>query len=400
MPRPVDSSIPIQRCDGGCDPAHRIGPIVSVEQGGGPLCRRISRYCFGSARVTNRSRWHRSLAGSGRYGHGEQAMTTAPTAPAYRLRLPDPDRVAVSVAPARHASMLALLREVAAGSSAGDSTQLAAAISRQLRPTARFALTALGPAGAGLVPDCATPIPPPTEVPVAVQAQRLRELPGATLTAELEQTFGSGLPVGWRLAADHPRRWLHALAAASLDAWEVSERRWRDCGPLLDREVRRVGVAVVRGGLDALLNNLHPRIRYADGTVALTARCTAEYDLAGRRLVLVPMIAGPGAVFAGFELRDVAYLAYPAGRVNGADTAGGDALTLILGAPRAAILRQLRHPCTVQQIAVAVRCAPNTATYHCQQLETAGLVTRRREQRAVWMTRTTRGAELLDLLSG
>jgi hypothetical protein len=57
------------------------------------------------------------------------------------------------------------------------------------------------------------------------------------------------------------------MADASLDAWAAIEPWWRAAGPLLDREVRRVGTAAVRGGLGALLNHLHPRISYRDATI-------------------------------------------------------------------------------------------------------------------------------------
>jgi DNA-binding MarR family transcriptional regulator len=237
-------------------------------------------------------------------------------------------------------------------------------------------------------------------VPVAAQAERLRQLPGARLQAELHATFGSCVPAGWRAAAERPQRWLHALASASLDAWGVSERRWRDAGPLLGREFRRVGIAVVRAGLDALLNSLHPRIRYAAGVLSLASAADRDVDLARRRLALLPMIAGPGAVFGCFDLPDVACLAYPLRGLDGPDAADVDALALIISAPRAAILRQLRHPRTIHELARAVHCAPNTASYHCHQLETAGLITRHRERRVVRVTRTVRGAELLDLMSG
>jgi hypothetical protein len=56
------------------------------------------------------------------------------------------------------------------------------------------------------------------------------------------------------------------MADASLDTWAAVEPQWRAAGPLLDREIRRFGTAAVRGGMAALLNSLHPRIRYHDGS--------------------------------------------------------------------------------------------------------------------------------------
>jgi hypothetical protein len=70
------------------------------------------------------------------------------------------------------------------------------------------------------------------------------------LTEEL-QTAGDRdrFPPGWQIAGHQPRRWLNSMADASLDIWTVIEPRWRAAGPLLDREVRRVGTAAVRGGM-------------------------------------------------------------------------------------------------------------------------------------------------------
>jgi predicted MarR family transcription regulator len=46
-----------------------------------------------------------------------------------------------------------------------------------------------------------------------------------------------------------------------------------------------------------------------------------------------------------------------------------------------------------------VHCAPTTATYHLHQLAAAGLITREKAGPSVWVSRTARGDELVDLLS-
>jgi len=38
-------------------------------------------------------------------------------------------------------------------------------------------------------------------------------------------------------------------------------------------------------------------------------------------------------------------------------------------------------------------------SYHCGQLEAAGLIVRERRGQSVWVSRTARGHELVDLLS-
>jgi DNA-binding transcriptional ArsR family regulator len=257
-------------------------------------------------------------------------------------------------------------------------------------------------------PDLAQcPIPPLSDVSAAEQAQRLHELSGATLLADLASNFRGELPPWWRAAADRPRRWLDSFAVASLDGWAVIEPVWRRSQPLIDREARRVGAAVVRGGLEALLNSLHPRIRYHDGELIVLAGRDFVRDLAGRRLALVPMVCSPNGTAVNFDLPEVAYVGYPVRgfaenglhRSSSPDPSG-DALALVLGLARARALRAVHRPLTMGQLAVELQCEPCTASYHCDRLESAGLIVRERHGQSVWVTRTARGDELADLLSG
>jgi predicted MarR family transcription regulator len=63
------------------------------------------------------------------------------------------------------------------------------------------------------------------------------------------------------------------------------------------------------------------------------------------------------------------------------------------------MLRALRQPLAVSDLTAAVHCAPNTATYHPRQLTETGLITREKSGPIVWVNRTSRGDELVDLLS-
>jgi Mn-dependent DtxR family transcriptional regulator len=72
-----------------------------------------------------------------------------------------------------------------------------------------------------------------------------------------------------------------------------------------------------------------------------------------------------------------------------------DALALILGRLRAQTLRAATRPITAGRLAARLQCAPNTVTYHCAHLESAGLIVRERRGPMVWITRTARGEQLL-----
>jgi DNA-binding transcriptional ArsR family regulator len=330
------------------------------------------------------------------------SAATAAVRPSQELGAAAPFASATCVVLSPQHSVLSLLRQSAAGQPRGAPLSLLADVRNALRPQARFAAQSLS--GLSWTPDCCMPILPLADASVADQAARMREMPAAALTDELHAADGTlDSPALWRGAADQPRRWLDSMADASLDAWTVAEPRWRAAGPLLDREIRRIGTAAVRGGMAALLNSLHPRISYHDGTFTFTCRERSVIfgQVGSRRLALVPMIAGRDALLICFNHPDVLCIGYPVPQPGPDPQATADsALATILGPVRAAILRALHQPLIVSELAAAVHCAPTTATYHLHQLAAASLITRHKSGPSVQVSRTTRGDELVDLLSG
>jgi DNA-binding transcriptional ArsR family regulator len=336
---------------------------------------------------------------------GMIAATSTP-GPGYELPAGAPGAPAVSVGLGPQQSVVSLLRQAASGRSLGAPVGILAAIRAGLRPQARFAAQSFTAHGWTTIPETCTPISPLADASVADQAASLRDVPAAALTDELQPANGQQLPPQWRAAADQPRRWLNSMADASLDTWAVAAPRWQAAGPLLDREIRRVGTAVVRGGMAALLNSLHPGLSYRDGTFAFASPCDPRYTLGTlgsvgpRRLVLLPMIAGRRALLFSLERPDVCYIGYPLPAPRpGIQATADSALATILGPVRAAMLQALRQPLTVGDLAASVHCAPTTATYHLHQLVAAGLITRQKSGPSVWASRTARGNELVDLLS-
>lgn len=332
----------------------------------------------------------------------EAASIRATRRSGYQLLTGAPDTTTVSVVMAPQLSVLGLLRQAASGQSLGAPPGLLVAILKAMRPSARFATRSFTSAAPHICPESCAPISPLADVSVAEQACRLRDMAADALTAELNAAaYGQEFPPCWRAAGEQPRRWLNSMAEASLDVWSVIEPWWRAAGPLFDLEVRRAGIAAVRGGLAALLNNLHPRLSYANGVLTFAFPCDRNVTLGARRVALLPMIAGRDAVFVSFERPDVCYVAYPVRHLGRATQATADgALAIILGPVRAAILQALRQPLTVGELAVAAQCAPTTATYHLHRLAAAGMIIREQRGTTVRISRTLRGGELVDLLSG
>jgi DNA-binding transcriptional ArsR family regulator len=322
----------------------------------------------------------------------------------YRLRIGDPGALNVSLAKAPHLSLFLLLK---APSSSSAVWRTARAARASVRASARFALAPLVASAQQVYPDVvSTPIPPLGDVSVEEQVQRLRDLPDETVVEDLARTFGTKLPLAWRPAAEVPRRWLDSYAAATVDAWSVVSPRWQRAQPLLDLEIRRAGAAVVRGCTDVLLNALHPRMHYDNGEFWVPGTREATVQLGGRRLVLVPTVAGPSGRLICFDLPDIVYIAYPVpGQASlgayGAAPAdpGRDPLGGVLGRMRADLLRAVGRPLSMGQLADAVASSPRMTSYHCDQLEAAGLILRERHGQSVRVSRTARGHELVDLLS-
>jgi DNA-binding transcriptional ArsR family regulator len=335
---------------------------------------------------------------------------TTPSAPrpGHALHTGAPDAPAVSVVLAPQQSVLALLLQAASGQSWGAPAGLLPSVRDALRPQARFAAQSFTTPGWTPIPEACAPLSPMGDASVAEQVARIRDLPATALTRELEAGDNGDRhwPTLWRIAGDQPRRWLKSMADASLDTWTVTEPRWRAAGPLLDREIRRIGTAAVRGTMTALLNSLHPGLSYHDATFTYAPPCNPVFarrsfgPVGMRRLALLPMIAGRNALLFGFERPDICYIGYPLRQPRpSAPTRTDGTLATILGPVRAAMLQALRQPRAAGDLAAAVHCAPNTATYHLRQLTATGLITREKSGRSVWISRTSLGDELVDLLS-
>lgn len=309
----------------------------------------------------------------------------------------------LSVVRAPQNSVLALARQIRSTRTSGVApSDVRERVRAGLRRQSWFALTSVADPNQRFFPNCFAPLPPTSDTTVDQQVATLRDLPGNLLVSELDTMFGDALPDAWRPAARDPRRWLHSWARASLDIWTAAEHHWRAAGPTFDRELRRIGTAAVRGAVDVLLNSLHPRLSFRDDVLAFDCARPLRVPLGGRKLVLLPMIAGPDALSVGFELADVAYIGYPLPPSRSGSGADGDvdALRALVGPVRAAALRALSQPLSVGQLAKAAQCAPTTLTYHCDRLHAAGLVTRERAGATVYVHRTERASNLIELFGG
>ncbi|WP_163572541.1 ArsR/SmtB family transcription factor [Fodinicola feengrottensis] len=318
-------------------------------------------------------------------------------------------RVEVSLNP--YASIPTLLFDALGGWDRGVPDGWRQRIARTASAEQRSSVRTMTQLGRARQPDCVIAPAPPAdqETSLADALEQLRTTSPDTLLSDLDGMYGIDLPAQWQPVAREPRRWLRHFAGAAEVAAAVVAQTWTAAGRLLDKEIDRVGHAVVRGRTDLLLASLHPRARFTDDALWLPAIEGNRYEVRAKRLVLVPDgvwsavdRARPGGRRDGLD-RLPAARAAPAVRCGsgprGAATATLDRLPALMGGVRARLLRAAQQPITIGDLAEVGDWAMSSVSRHCDWLAEAGLIERTRSGRTVLVQRTVLGHELVELFS-
>ncbi|MFF8382938.1 helix-turn-helix domain-containing protein [Streptomyces kanasensis] len=327
----------------------------------------------------------------------------------YTVRLGAVDRVNVRVSRHPGATLFSLLKDAFGGRTHGVPAAWRDTVRRALPPRdAALVAPALAsrscwiPDRLALVEDLGASDMPTLEA-------QLADLDPDLLASEVAD-FRPAPPslAAWRPLLDDPAAFLASYRRVVGAAWESFAPLWRRADVLIGREVERIGLAAVTGGLDGLLTSLDCGVRYEDGALRLPHACPRGLaDLGRRPLVLVPLASGYTASMYGADRDDVLWIGYAVpglGRIAGGrrgkrEGADADGLSLVLGPVRAEILRNLPGRPTVTELAHHLHVGISTATYHCRHLEAAGLLLRERRGKQVRLHPTERGTALGQLLT-
>ncbi|SEG76221.1 Helix-turn-helix domain-containing protein [Nonomuraea solani] len=314
------------------------------------------------------------------------------------------DRVPVSVTLTPGLSMLALITDALSGRTRGAPEAWRRLVRSAAGVPDEMVLRSLATPGFSVLPDLVLPGEFTQDLDVPTQLEMLRDLPPDALLSEVETITDGRPPPHWHPAMKHPNRWLHGYADLVDEAWKAMRPVWERARPLLDREVERVAVAAARRSLDVVLNGLHNGCVFEDGTLSFPDFEPDRFSIGSRGLVLMPMLSGPNALITRLDGPDAVWIGYPLpGLIDGAPPApvtdGDDRLGFLVGDVRSAILTSLERPLTMGALARRVKYAPNVVTYHCNRLESAGLISRRREGREIYVHRTDRAAVLVSLFA-
>ena len=253
----------------------------------------------------------------------------------------------------------------------------------------------------GYTPDFLTPPPAGPLGSIADDLAALRATRGATIRSELE-LFRSQHP---RAAAvvepwlAHPRREVRRLADLLERYWaEAVAPVWPRVRAFLDADVAHRSRRLAESGPGELFSGLSSLVTWSEDHLDVSVPDhEATVALSGRGLVLMP------SAFAATRPHVIdrppwqPTLIYPARGIATLwedATPAPDALARLLGATRAAVLVNLSAPRSTTELAERLSLSPATTSHHLGALRDAGLVTGRREGRAVLYVRTPLGDAL------
>ncbi|WP_306321636.1 MULTISPECIES: helix-turn-helix domain-containing protein [unclassified Streptomyces] len=258
------------------------------------------------------------------------------------------------------------------------------------------------------VPDYLTPRPDRPRPSLDAQFAEIRAVPPERLAAEFTGAYDTTfdrLPSVLRKGLDDPGGFRQRIADALEAYWRecLAPDWWPRVQSVLEADLTYRGKVLADAGVDGLFTGLDQRLSWHGDVLTLVPRDSlyawpkADIRIEGRGLVLVPTLFCHGA-HTMIDPRLPPLLSYPArGRATISETpppATGEALTRLLGAARARILRLLDEPASTTELAHRLAVTPGAVSQHLSVLYDAGLLLRTRSGRSVRYGRSELGERL------
>ncbi|MGI8414730.1 MAG: DUF5937 family protein [Nakamurella sp.] len=218
--------------------------------------------------------------------------------------------------------------------------------------------------------------------------------PADRLCADLDVVWRGELPPAVRRIVEQGGG--ARIAEALWQYWRVAIRPyWPQIRAVLDADVAYRASRLARGGIEALLADLHPELELAQHAIQVQSNAPgAEHHLGGHGLLLVPCVFAWPHVMADFGAANSPSITYgPRGIAElwpNADvtTPDSDALAALLGRSRAAILLTVGLPKSTSDLADELHQSMPAVSAHLAVLRRSGMVTCWRTGRRVLYQRT------------
>jgi DNA-binding transcriptional ArsR family regulator len=173
---------------------------------------------------------------------------------------------------------------------------------------------------------------------------------------------------------------------------------WTDLRLVLEADTTYRARQLATGGAQRLFADIHPNVRWSDGTLTIT-EMVGEHTVpaSGHGLLLMPSIFAAKPV-PPLDPGEPPSLAYPS---RGIATLWAPppqpeptAVIDLLGRTRALLLQMLAEPLPTVEIARRLNVTPSAVSQHLQVLHATGLLTRARDRRQVLYRRSQIGDRL------
>lgn len=256
----------------------------------------------------------------------------------------------------------------------------------------------------GYSPDFLTPNSPDREAGGGIDEalERVRSTPRARVRRQLEYLATRQAPSRWvRGLARADANSMRLLAGAMRSYYDSALRPyWPSIRDQVSADRARRVQRLTGEGIDALLSNLHSRVRWNPPVLEILDFADTDLYLDGRGLTLQPSFF---CWQAPTKLRDAdlpPVLVYPTQPAPGAlhrERRGQKAgLVALLGRTRAVALEAALSGCSTTELARACGVSLAAASQQAKVLRDARLITTRRDSGGVWHEVTALGLSLLN----
>lgn len=230
------------------------------------------------------------------------------------------------------------------------------------------------------------------------QLQLVTELSGAQLAREFEAAWrGERIPPVLQGLVAEGNSGARRLADALWSYWSAAiAPYWRELRAVFDDDVAHRATALTKGGVGAMLAELHPEVSMHGEQLRIDQCAGPEGDLTTAGVLLVPSVfCWPYVAFA-VGADGPACLTYPARGIGNVwnsakEPAPDDALGALLGRSRAGILSALELARSTTELALELGQSPPAVSQHLAVLRRNGLVFSWRSGRSVYYRRTPLG---------
>jgi DNA-binding transcriptional ArsR family regulator len=197
-----------------------------------------------------------------------------------------------------------------------------------------------------------------------------------------------------------PRPFLQELALELTAFWaNTTAPLWQRALVVLESEVAFRAREMATRGVGAMLNGLHPAVRYDRGTLSVEHAWSIQCDAAGRGVMLQPSVFAWPRVFVAAIDPWRPTLTYPARGVLqlwGSVEPPDRALQGLLGKQRANVLAAVQVPRTTLEVSIRLRITPSAVSLHLTRLFDSGVVSRTRTGRYVYYHINDRGRAIVE----